>query len=513
MPKDNPDQPQAKSNATQNESPPPGPQSISDSARKLTTFGALVALALASIDVSVVGTAMPKIVEELHGLELYSWVGVAYAMAAAVVIPISGKLGDMFGRRPFLLAGLAGFVISSVLGGIADGMTMLVVARTLQGVCAGVLNANIFTLIGEIYPAERRAKIMGLCFSVASVGMVAGPPFGGLITDVLSWRWVFYINVPLGVLALVTVAAMPSIRSRANWRDIDFLGVLTLTAGFVPILAGLSVASNGHGWGRAGVLIPIIAGAVVLVAFYFVETRYARQPIMPFGIFKVNQVAILTTIAFLSAFVMMGTSYFIPLLYQGVLGVSATFSGSLLIPLALAMVVVPPFTGKLLVSVPKYRVLAVVGFAAMAGGLLMLTGIAPDSNQVLPLVAMVLIGIGVGLLFPLATTVIQSAVPMEQLGVGTGLVQFSRTLAAPVAIALLGTVMTVRLSNLGATGETGTPGQLSDALSSVFLTGVVLAVVGLVIAFFLKEIPLRSAPKPPPPKKAEEVKQREGSGT
>jgi EmrB/QacA subfamily drug resistance transporter len=484
-----------------NDVAPPG--TLSSRAQMLATGGLLLTLILASIEVSAVGTAMPQVVRELGGLTLYSWIGVSYGVAAAVVIPIAGKLGDMFGRKPFILAGLVGFVIASVLAGVAQSMGMLIVARTLQGLCAGILMANVFTLLGEIYTAERRAQIQGVFFSVAGMSMVVGPPLGGLITDLWGWRWVFYINIPFGLVALLALTAVPYVRSRANWRDVDFLGVLTLVAAVVPLLIGLSLTGDGHPWGSTEVLSLLALGVLMTVAFVVVETRHAGHPIVPFDLFRTNQVTVLVVVGFFSAFAMAGTMFYVPLLYQGVLGVNATFSGSLLIPLALAIMVVPPVTGRLLGTVARYRFLGTAAFACMVGGMLLLVLVNPGGNRSMPLIAMVGIGVGIGITLPLATTVVQSSVPMSQIGVATSQVQFWRTFANPLAIAILGAILS---SQIGPTNRSGAvaPEPLAGALHDVFLVGALLSAIGLVATLLLKEVPLRQMPKKAPPQVAQE---------
>ncbi|GGP51706.1 MFS transporter [Saccharothrix coeruleofusca] len=467
---------------------------LSPRVRSMATAGALIAVVLASVDVMIVATAMPDIIDELGGLELYPWVGVSYGVVAAAFIPVAGKLGDMFGRKPFILAGLLAFVLSSLLAAVARDMGVLVAGRTLQGVGAAVLTANVFALLGEMYSAERRAQVQGVFFSASGFSMVIGPPLGGLLTDALGWRWIFYINAPLCALAFVAMLGIPLARSAASWRDIDFLGVLTLLCGIGPLLAAVSLAGEGRSWGAPEVLVPLVAGVLVLVLFYLVETRVATHPVLDFSLFRVNQVAVLSVVAFFSSFAMAATTFYVPLLYQGVLGVSATASGGLLIPIAAAMMLVPPVVGKLLPSVPRYRFLGTAAFAAMVGGLLLLTLVDPGSGGVLPVVAMVLVGIGIGVSFPLATTVVQSAVPPERLGVGTSLVQFWRTVAAPVSIAVLGAFLG---SGVQADGTTAVPpAELAGAMHQVFLVGAVLTAIGLVATLLLSEVPLKAPPKP-----------------
>jgi EmrB/QacA subfamily drug resistance transporter len=473
-----------------------GPREVSSRVQLFATVGALLALALASIDVSVVGAAMPRIASDLHGLELYAWVGVSYAVAAAVVVPIAGKLGDMFGRKPVLLVGLAGFTVASWLCGAAQTMPQLVGFRGLAGFFGGVLMANVFTLLADIYTPEKRTQMQGVFFGVAGLSMVIGPPLGGFITDNWSWRWVFYINVPLAVITILAVViGVPFVRSGASWRDIDFAGVVTLVAGVVPILIGLTLAGNGHAWNSGPVIWPILVGIVMLAVFFFVETRFARHPVVPFEMFRINQFSVMVVIAFFSAFAMMGTTFYVPLLYQGVLGVSATHSGTLLIPLTLGLMLVGPLAGKALTAMPHYRFLGVAAMAAIVAGLLMLATIGPHTGQGVPIIAMALIGIGIGVAFPMATAVVQSAIPMNQVGVGTSQIQFWRMFAGPVALALLGSILTAQIGVGGQADVLGgggpSPTQLAGALHGLFLTCAIAVAIGLVASFFLKEVPLR----------------------
>ncbi|MBB6475678.1 MFS transporter [Sphaerisporangium rubeum] len=472
------------------------PQELPPRTQLIATIGAILALALASIDVSVVGAAMPRIADELNGLGLYAWVGVSYAVAAAVVVPIAGKFGDMFGRKPVLLTGLAGFVVASWLCGFAQTMPQLVGFRGLAGLFGGILMANIFTMLADIYTPERRTQMQGVFFGVAGLSMVIGPPIGGLITDAWSWRWVFYVNVPLGLLAiLAVVVGVPYVRSSASWRDIDFGGVVTLIAGVVPILIGLTLTGQGHAWTSPEVLALVIGGALMLVVFFLVETRKAANPLVPFPMFRQNQFAVMVVVAFFSAFAMMGVTFYVPLLYQGVLGVSATHSGTLLIPMTLGLMLVGPIAGKAMTAMTHYRYLAVFAMLAIVAGLWMLSTVGTHTGQVVPIVAMVLIGVGIGIAFPMATAVVQSAIPMSQMGVGTSQIQFWRMFAGPVSLAILGSILTGQVGVRGQSGVFGgggvSPEQLAGALHDVFLTSAIAVCVGLVATFFLKEVPLR----------------------
>jgi EmrB/QacA subfamily drug resistance transporter len=464
--------------------------------RGIAILGGLLALALASLDVSIVSAAMPRVAEELGDLSLYAWVGISYAVASAVMVPIAGKLGDMFGRKPFLLGGVLGFLVFSFLCGAAQDMTQLVALRAVQGVFAGALMANTFTLVADVCTPEQRTKMQGIFFSVAGLSMVIGPPFGGFLTDTWSWRWVFYINVPIGLLALGAIAmGAPAVKSRASVRDIDFAGAVTLVAALVPILVGLSLVGDGRSWTSGPVVLSVAIGLVFLAVFAWVEKSRAANPIIPFDLFGNRTFSVIMAIAFVSAFAMMGAVFFVPLLYQGVLGVSATYSGSLVIPLTLCLMVVPALAAKLLTMVPKYRFVATLAFVLMTAGLYLLSTVGPGTGNAVPVTAMILLGIGIGIAFPMATSVVQSATPMERMGVATSQVQFWRMIAGPVSLAVLGSILASRVGSAAQAGGAATTGEsaelLSGALGDLFLVAAVVTAIGAVITLFLQEVPLR----------------------
>lgn len=470
--------------------------------RLVGTIGVILALVLASVDVSIVGTAMPRVVDDLGGLDLYAWVGISYGVASVVVIPIAGKLGDMFGRKPFLLAGLVGFIVASFLCGASQTMLQLAALRGLQGLFAGVLMVNIFTVVADMFTAERRVQMQGVLFSVAGLSMVIGPLLGGLITDTWSWRWVFYVNIVIGVLSALAIGlALPYVRSEAGWRDIDALGVVTLIAGLVPVLVGVSLIGNGEPWTSPVVLALLLGGAALLVAFFLVETKQAANPIVPFGMFRNHTFAALIVVAFFSAFAMAGTVFYVPLLYQGVLGVSATYSGSLVIPLTLALMVVPPVAGKLLPMIPRYRFLGTFAFVCMVAGLLLLTQVEQQTSTAVPVLAMALVGIGVGVAFPMATAVAQNAVSQDRLGVATSQIQFWRILAGPMTFAILGSVLAWHVGDanraaLVGGGDGVSAAALGTGMHQMFLVAAALVAIGLVATLLMPEVPLRQASKP-----------------
>ena len=514
---------------------------LSTRSQVLATAGVMLTLFLAALDQTIVATALPRIVADLNGFEIYAWVTTAYMVASVVVVPVAGKLGDMFGRKPFLLLGMVGFMASSWLCGFAQNMTELVAFRGVQGLFAGALMANTFTVLADLYTVEQRTRIQGLFGAVFGLASVVGPTLGGYLTDNLTWRWVFYVNVPVGILALaVVLTALPFVRSAAGWREIDFPGVLTLAAGIVPLLIGLTITSD-HSWTSPEVLGLLTVGAVMLVAFFVVETRFAANPIVPFELFKLNQFRTIIVITFVTAFGMFGTIIYVPLLYQGVLGISATNSGSFLTPLMLGLIVLSSITGQLLTRIRRYRFLGTFGVAVMIFGIWRLTQVVPATSRWTVAADLVIIGSGLGVSFPMTVSVIQAALPRALVGVGTSQVQFWRSFGGTVATAIVGSILTNRLGGhvssrisdlhlppragavVGRVGG-GNPQQLfdpnnlsrvrgslppqlapvfdqvvgavrlglADALHDVFFIVAGILVVALVATLFLREVPIRS---------------------
>src|ERR671937_1386221 len=306
-------------------------------ARILATVGVGLALFLAALDQTIVGTALPRIVSELNGLEFYAWVATGYLVSSTTLTPIAGKLGDLFGRKPFLLAGMIGFVLASALCGQAQNMAELVAFRGLQGIFGGVLFASVFATIGDLYPPAQRARLQGVFGAIFGLASIVGPTVGGYLTDNLSWRWVFYVNIPVGALAvLVVLLALPSVAHRASWRDIDFAGVALLAGCLVPLLVALSITRD-HDFTSPEVLSLLAVAAVTAVAFFVVERR-AAHAIVPFELWKNATFSVSVIVGFLVAFGMFGAILYVNLVYQGVLGIRATNSGLLVTPLLAGMI-------------------------------------------------------------------------------------------------------------------------------------------------------------------------------
>jgi EmrB/QacA subfamily drug resistance transporter len=504
--------------------------------------GTMVALLLAALDQTIVGTAMPRIVAELNGLNYYSWVITAYLVASTIMVPIAGKLGDLFGRKPFLLAGMIGFVAASALSGQSHGMLELVVFRTIQGIFGGMLFATVFAVIGDLFPPSQRARLAGLFGAVFGLSSIVGPTAGGYITDTWGWRWVFYVNLPVGLIAvLLVLATMPYVRSSATIRDIDFRGAATLVAGLVPLMVALSITRD-HSWTSPEVLGLLGAAAVLLVIFFILELR-TDHPIVPFDLFKNSTFSVSMIVGFLSGFGMFGTIVFVPLIYQGVLGASATNSGQLLTPMMLGLIGASIVVGQLMVRIRLYRFLGTLGVAVMLVGMWLLSQVTVSTSRLEVVRDIVIVGAGLGTTFPLYLTAVQSALPRSFLGVASSQVQFWRQIGGTIGTAILGSVLSQRLPvhireqvaalNLPAqagrlvSGSGSSPQTLFDpaqiaarraqasavgpqgaaifdqvlhavriglasTLHEVFLYGGAVLIVALIASVFLKDVPLRA---------------------
>src|SRR5437879_5440202 len=379
----------------------------------LATAGTMLALLLAALDQTIVGTAIPRIVADLNGLDRLAWVTTAYLVTSTTMTPIAGKLGDLFGRKPFLLAGMIGFVAASALCGLSQDMTQLIVFRGIQGIFGGVLFATVFTVIGDLFPPESRGRVQGLFGGVFGLSSIVGPTAGGFITDHWSWRWVFEVNIPVGIVAVVVVlAGLPYVRSKASWRDIDFWGAFTLAAGVVPLLIALSITRD-HAWTSPEVMGLLALAAAMLAGFVFVEGR-VEHPIVPLELFKNTTFTVSMIVGFLTAFGMFGSILFTPLVFQGVLGISATNSGALITPMMFGLLAASTLTGFVMRRVKYYRFLGTLGVAVMIGGMYLLSLISPTTPEWRGVAALLVVGIGNGARFPHSFTLVQVALPSQR---------------------------------------------------------------------------------------------------
>jgi EmrB/QacA subfamily drug resistance transporter len=433
------------------------PAELTRRVKILSTAGVMLALLLAALDQTIVGTALPRIVSELNGLDRYSWLITGYLVSSTVMVPIAGKLGDLFGRKPFLTAGMVGFVAASALCGLSQDMNQLIVFRIIQGLFGGVLFASAFTVLADIFPPAQRAKMQGFFGGIFGLASIVGPVVGGYLTDHFGWRWVFYVNLPVGILGvLVVLGFLPFVRTTASWRDIDFWGAGSLIAGLIPLLVALSLASQ-QGWASGEVLGLMAFGIAMLIAFFIIEQR-VKEPIVPFRLFENRAFAVSMVVAFLSALGMFGMIIFIPLELQGVLGASVTNSGLLLTPMMGGLIVASIASGQLMVRIKRYHYLGTIGLVLMMAGIYLVSLTTTASAQSSITLGIILTGLGVGLTFPLYINAVQSALPQRYLGVGSSQIQFWRNVGGTVSSAVLGTILAQRL-----------PGAISQQVAQLHL--------------------------------------------
>lgn len=425
---------------------PPTGQASENKNIILALSAIVMSLLLTALDQTIVNPAMPRIVEELQGFSLFAWVSTAYLLTSTATIPIAGKLGDIFGRKPLLLISVILFLLGSFLSGAAQTMIWLVIFRGLQGIGAGALQANVFTSIAELFPdPARRARWQGAIAAVFGLSSVIGPALGGFITDNLAWRWVFYVNVPVGALAIAALVFYLPHTKGGSSRKIDWWGATTITGAVVALLLALTWGGQpeprGYAWGSPQIIGLLAAFVVLTGLFIWIESR-AAEPIIPLHLFKSATVRSIALITFGMGVVMLGAMYFIPLFIQVILGQSASSSGAVTTPLALAMVVTNIFTGQFIARVGYLKIPQIAGAAVTTIGVGLLTLLDSKSQPWEVTVFMIVVGIGLGFIMPTTSIAIQESIERRDLGAGMSSVQFFRSIGSTIGVAIIGTVVT-----------------------------------------------------------------------
>jgi EmrB/QacA subfamily drug resistance transporter len=474
----------------------------------LTTVAVISSMFLASMDGTIVSTAMPTIVGELHGINSYAWVFSGFLLAEIATIPLWGRLADMYGRKKIFLTGMIIFLLGSVLCGISGSMVQLILFRSMQGLGAGCILPVAQTISADLYTMEQRAKISAVYSIVFGFSAVIGPFLGGFITDNLSWRWVFYVNLPLGIAAVALVAlVMVEPLERRKRHEFDWLGLVTLLGWTVALVFAIESGGRQYAWSSIEVVSALIGAVVLFIAFVMTELR-AREPLIPFDIFRVPALRASTIVTLFLGMSMFGVMSFLPLYGRTVLGQTATGSGRILIPLLVAMMIASPAGARALIKI-GFRVVVITGAALVTLGAYMLTRLNVDSSQLELSAYLVVLGFGMGLVFISTALAAQNSVSMPRMGVATGLVNVSRQLGGAIGVAIAGSVMLTALvdrlaavfgtkvqtsslltptdTDVHLTGEVKikVAQAFSDALHRTFWVAVLVAAVGLLCAFMM----------------------------
>jgi len=452
-------------------------------------FGLMLGMLLAALDQTIVSTALPQIVRDLGGFEHYSWVFSAYMLGATVTVPLYGKLSDIYGRRPLFLFAIALFSAGSILSGVATSMEVLIAGRAIQGLGAGGLIPLAIAAIGDIIPPRRRGKWQGFLGAVFAFSSVLGPATGGWLTDNASWRWCFFVNLPLAVLALAVVWFGFVRRPRRTDHSIDYLGAALLTAGAAAGLLGAVWGGTQYPWTSPAIIGLFLVAAVLLTGFVFQERR-AVEPIIPLDLFRVRTFSAASVAVFALGASMFTTIIYVPLFVQRVLGDSASGSGAVLTPLMLGIITTSMVAGQIVSRTGRYRPVLMAGPPLLAIGFYLLTGIGVNSSQLDVTRDVVIVGLGVGLMMQTLIVAVQNSVPRRTLGVATASTQFFRTVGATAGVTIMGAIVTSRLGKQ-TTGAGASPAEVANALHPIFVVAIGLAVVVLAAILFIPHIELR----------------------
>jgi len=409
--------------------------------KMLIMGGAMLALFLSSMEQTVVSTALPRIVSDLDGLHLIAWVVTAFLLASVTVVPVAGRLSDIYGRKPLLLVGLTIFLVGSALAGFAQNMTMLIVFRGIQGFGAGILMANTMAISGDLFPPSERGKYMGLFAGIFGISAIIGPSLGGFLTDQLSWRWVFWINLPLGVFSVLAILFfMPWIRPPKRKVQIDYTGVAALVWTLVPALLALALLGTTAELGDLHIIAMFLASVVGLVVFILNERR-VPEPIVPLELFKVRTFSTAAIVMFGMGIGVFGVIFFIPLFVQGVVGKTATESGAVLTPQMLAVVFTAALSGQIMSRTGRYKFMALTGVILLGVAVATMTQLNLNSSLGDVIWRQILFGAGMGMIFPVMMLAVQNAVPQRYLGTASSSTQFFQSVGGLVGITVFGTLL------------------------------------------------------------------------
>ena len=520
---------------------------FTDAERKITIIGVMIVFLLSALDQTIVATAMPVIISQLHGLELYAWVTTAYLLSSTVMVPIWGKLGDLYGRKPILLSGIGLFLLGSWLSGLAGefgnlpvlggGMVQLIVFRAVQGLGGGALFTTAFAIIADLFPPRERGKFAGLFGGVFGVASAVGPLLGGYFTDhgtvtlagytVEGWRWVFYLNLPVGLVALfMVIAKMPKL-SHASKGSIDFIGATLIVAACVPLLLALTFGGQKYPW-DSPIVIGLFFTFIVSTALFVIVEKRVKDPIIHMELFR-NKVFTWANIAgFFSSMSFLSVVAFLPLFMQLGQGVQATTSGLSTLPLMIGLIVAATVSGRLVTRTGRYKPFMLIGMSVLLIATFLMSLMTYHTSRFDLGWRMAILGMGLGPLQSLYGVAIQNAVPINRIGVVTSANQFFRQIGSTVGVAIFGTLLTNDLNSklTSWAASVGIPSMslsklrslsadaqlhsgvmnlpeairilIANSVTHVFLLSLIVVIVALTATLMIPELPLRERPKIPP---------------
>ncbi|WP_257348392.1 MDR family MFS transporter [Pseudalkalibacillus decolorationis] len=515
-----------------------------DHKKKITIMIAIMsAMLFAAINQTIIGTALPRIIADLGGMQYFSWVFTIFMLASSITAILVGKLSDIYGRKPFILIGIGVFMVGTLLCGTSSTIIHLIVYRGVQGLGAGMIMSTAFTAVGDLFSPRERGRWQGIMGSVFGLASVFGPTLGGYIVDNFDWNWIFWIFLPIGVVAFILIWRLfPSVDKKAT-EKVDYLGSIFLTLTMMPMLLAFSWAGKTYAW-TSPQIIALFSGAVIAFIIFIQIERKAKSPVLPLHLFKNSIFSLSNMIGFIMGAGMFGAIMYTPFFIQGVMGSSATASGFIMMPMTLAMVTASAIGGQIITKTGKYKIIAILGLTIMSTGMFFLSLMDANTSPWIAVLNMITVGLGLGMSFPVFTLTVQNAVSHKFLGVATSSAQLFRQLGGTIGVSIMGTIMASSMKDeMSQAASSGSAADafaknpdaaeklkalqdpqalmdpealdkiksslpdgllgvfdqivgvlrtaLSHALSDVFLTGSIIVGAAVLLTFFLKEIPLR----------------------